>query len=98
MLIGLFASLKLIGIVGMIGIPVCLSILVNLEKEGTIHWMPSNNKKETSGTLYGEQPDDDVKKNPEEGSFFICFKPESKPFENKSLLFYTHIQDPDYIK
>lgn len=62
MLIGLFASLKLIGIVGMIGIPVCLSILVNLEKEGTIHWMPSNNKKETSGTLSGEQPDDDVKK------------------------------------
>lgn len=46
----------------MIGIPVCLSILVNLEKEETIHWMPSNNKKETSGTSSGEQPDDDVKK------------------------------------
>lgn len=42
-LIGLFVGLKLFGIVGMIGIPVTLSILVNLEKEGVIHWMPLNN-------------------------------------------------------
>lgn len=42
-LIGLFVGLRLFGFVGMIGIPVTLSILVNLEKEGVIHWMPLNN-------------------------------------------------------
>lgn len=47
-LIGLFVGLKLMGIVGMIGIPVCLSILVNLEKEGAIHWMPLMNKGESA--------------------------------------------------
>ena len=39
-LISLFVGFKLMGRVGMIGIPVLLSLLVNLEKEGVIHWFP----------------------------------------------------------
>lgn len=45
-LISLVVGLKLFGLAGLIGIPVALSILVNLRKEGVVQWPPLEKENE----------------------------------------------------
>lgn len=39
-LVGMFIGLKLFGVIGLFGIPITLSILVNLDRNDVIHLFP----------------------------------------------------------